>query len=96
MLSKYRENTGNQGMSTEDLPTFRRLFWTEIIDKTVHMILGQIACARRIREKSGLLRGSSFLEYELERLERATNHALEERDTMIVFLAAYTKDALIQ
>jgi hypothetical protein len=65
------------------------LFWKEVADDVIRMVLHHTASARQERSKSFLLKKSGFLENDLLALESAARRTLSERDKTLVFLKSY-------
>lgn len=70
------------------LPALKKIFWMEVVDVAVRMIVAHVAAARRARERSPLA-DTDFMEGELWRLTTSARRAVTERDTALVFINDY-------
>jgi hypothetical protein len=71
------------------IPTLREVFWTDVIDHVVNMIIFHIASAREARGKSVILYDSDFIESEIRKLETGARRAIKERESALIFLNDY-------
>ena len=71
------------------LPELKGVFWQEVINEVVGLILSHAAAARNFRKASAMLSDSDFMEHTLRKLESGAIRALKERNDALVFLKDY-------